>query len=148
MVSRDFFVGSSHDKHIYQISYCKVILALGAEFSKQNWRKCQQELKFPLQTKMSDFLCLFRQESFFVALLTIDLPPKFLIAKIKWPGELDFQKQRRKANKNLKRFLFFLWFHAANRLGQLRAHGAQVLHGGGPHPIGGAGPEQHGDWLV
>lgn len=37
---------------------------------------------------------------------------------------------------------------AGHRLGKLRPDGSQMLHGRGTHPIGGAGFDKHGDWLV
>lgn len=37
---------------------------------------------------------------------------------------------------------------AGDRLGQLRTDGPQMLHGCSSNPIGGAGPQHNGDWLV
>lgn len=35
-----------------------------------------------------------------------------------------------------------------DRLGQLWTDGPQMLHGRSSNPIGGAGPQHNGDWLV
>lgn len=58
----------------------------------------------------------------------------------------------------MKRFnwihMFFLLIHilpsssVGDRLGQLRTDGPQMLHGRSSNPIGGAGPQHNGDWLV
>lgn len=33
-------------------------------------------------------------------------------------------------------------------VGQLRPNGPQMLHGRSPHPVGGTGSDDNGDWLV
>lgn len=54
--------------------------------------------------------------------------------------------------------MLLLWFEdqspfmscsfVGDRLGQLRTDGPQMLHGRRSNPIGGAGPQHNGDWLV
>lgn len=71
-------------------------------------------------------------------------------------GQAEFVK--RNASAKWIEWLLLLWFEdqspfiscsfVGDRLGQLRTDGPQMLHGRRSNPIGGAGPQHNGDWLV